>query len=327
MKRTGYTATAALRSLCSVIFICCSVFSVAVTVRPAVGIERTDGTPAESDTTAPDTQSTDVQDADKPSEQLLGGSDGESKIVSADLSAESAFEFSNETKYKFDPQAIIGAGYPIEAQTTDEPSVLILHSHATECYTEPGAEVVTDTRSSDPGKNMVAVGEAAARALRESGVGVIHIETLFDKDDYNSAYENSRKAAEQCLKENPGIRYVIDIHRDALQYENGSMVKTSARLNGEAAAQVMLVVGTNEGGADHPGWKTNLCVALRLQQAMCAADENWVRPVNLRRASFNQQYAPGAFLLEIGTCANTLDEAKTAAREFGRIFAELIKNP
>ena len=67
MKRTGYTATAALRSLCSVIFICCSVFSVAVTVRPAVGIERTDGTPAESDTPAPDTQSTDVQDADKPS--------------------------------------------------------------------------------------------------------------------------------------------------------------------------------------------------------------------------------------------------------------------
>ena len=35
--------------------------------------------------------------------------------------------------------------------------------------------------------------------------------------------------------------------------------------------------------------------------------------VNLRGAGFNQQYASGSLILEIGSCGNTLTEAKRSA--------------
>ncbi len=329
--------TAAVRAVCSLAFIICAILSVCVHMSPAIGVEEafaggTIGQAEEPEDTQPPADEPTEAASDKPTEPDEPTAptlpeDG-CAIVSADLSVTSAaFEFKNETKYTFDPQAIVSAGYPIPAVKPDEPTVLIIHTHATECYTAQDAQTVTETRSADPQKNMVAVGDVIVDTLKANGVNALHCTTMFDKDDYNSAYENSRKAVEEYLAKHPSLRYVIDVHRDAIQYDNGSMVKTSAEIDGESAAQVMLVVGTNQAGADHPGWKTNLCVAMRTQLALGQAHDNWARPINLRTASFNQQYAPGAFLLEIGTCANTLNEAKLSAKAFAEAFAGLITDP
>ena len=92
----------------------------------------------------------------------------------------------------------------------------------------------------------------------------------------------------------------------------------------QPAAQVMLVIGTDEGGGTHPNWRDNLTVAAHLQKKMLDSGTGLVRPLNLRRATFNEQYTTGSMLVEIGTTGNTLDEAKTAAKTFGQMLGELI---
>ena len=93
---------------------------------------------------------------------------------------------------------------------------------------------------------------------------------------------------------------------------------STVTVEGVSAAQIMLVVGTDHAGSGHAAWQNNLSVALKLQSAALAFDPDLMRPLNLRSASFNQQYTPGSLIVEVGSAANSLSEAKLA----GMIFAE-----
>jgi len=88
----------------------------------------------------------------------------------------------------------------------------------------------------------------------------------------------------------------------------------------------MIVVGTNEKGADHPNWETNFTVAAHWQSAMTATYERFARPINIRGASFNEQFTPGSLLLEIGSAANSLEESKNAAKYMAYSFVDMIKS-
>lgn len=256
-------------------------------------------------------------------------SDDGAKIVPVELSLSDGsgdILFKNETSYTFDTGTLLSAGYPIEPVDSD-PAVLIIHTHATESYAKEGAKTVTETRSSDPEENMIAVGKALCAALEKSGVGTLHCETMHDARSYNEAYSLSAKSVKEYLEKYPTLKYIIDVHRDAITVGEGDMAKPVAEKDGASLAQLMLVVGTDEGGADHPGWKTNLCVAVRTQKALSDYHHTLARPINLRSASFNQQLSPGFLLLEVGSCANTLSEAKASAGAFGEVFASLILDP
>lgn len=255
--------------------------------------------------------------------------DSGAKIIPVELSLSDGsgdILFKNETSYTFDTGTLLSAGYPIEPADSG-PAVLIIHTHATESYAEEGATTVTETRSSDPKENMIAVGKALCEALEENGVDTLHCETMHDAQSYNEAYTLSAGSVKEYLTEYPTLKYIIDVHRDAITVGEGDMAKPVAEKDGTALAQLMLVVGTDEGGADHPGWKTNLCVAVRTQKALTEYHHTLARPINLRSASFNQQLSPGFLLLEVGSCANTLSEAKASAKVFGEVFASLILDP
>lgn len=317
-----------MRMICSAVFLIVSITSVGMNAGKAVIASLPEGAaPVTPEPTEPVPQTgADEPPTDAPVTEESGEG---SPIVQVELSLSDGkgdILFKNETDYTFDTSSILNSGYPIEPAGA-EPSVLILHTHATECYTEEGQTRVTDTRSSDPEKNMVAVGAVLAEELTEQGVNAIHCTVMHDEASYSEAYIRSKETVAKYLEEYPGIKYVIDVHRDAISTADGGMAKPVITKDGVSLAQLMLVVGTDEGGADHPGWKTNLCVALRAQAALIEYDESLVRPINLRSASFNQQLCPGFLLLEVGSCANTPEEAKASARVFARIFAELIKNP
>ena len=118
------------------------------------------------------------------------------------------------------------------------------------------------------------------------------------------------------LKEEPNIKIVLDIHRDAMIDADGTKYKTYAQIdkNGEVldSAQIMLVVGTNEGGMTHPEWEKNLSFAVKLQNVLNELYPGLMRPINLRQERFNQHATTGSLILEIGSSGNTLGEALTA---------------
>ena len=196
-----------------------------------------------------------------------------------------------------------------------QPRVLILHTHATECYTAaPGESIYLsgDYRTEDPAHNMLSVGEYVAKKLAEGGVGVIHDRTLHDSPSYNDAYVNSRKTVQAYLEKYPTIQLVLDLHRDAAG-SGGQQLVTVGSVNGQRSAQLMLVVGTNESGRNHPNWQQNLALALKLTAVLEREDPGLCRNINLRKERFNQDLSVGGLIVEVGAAGNTRQEALLAA--------------
>ena len=255
-------------------------------------------------------------------------------IRSVDLSAADALGVINETDFSPDLRAIaekeraIPAAAELYAEYGDgAPLVLIVHTHGTESYSPDGAEEYSSSdafRSLDPEQGVVAVGETVRGILEERGVGAIHCTSMFDAADFSSAYASSGAEVARILEAHPSVRYVLDIHRDALITAKGENLRPAVKTDEGDAAQIMIVVGTDGAGADHLGWEDNLSLALKVQEGVLEACPGLMRSVDLRRESFNQQLSPGSLLIEAGAAANSLSEAKRAAAIFAGVFADTV---
>lgn len=278
----------------------------------------------ESEMPDPDPEDTaEVQTTTAPSnivEQTLTGSDS-----TAYVSADGVYA-RNYTDYEVDLTKLEPS--PVVLRDTEEPQILIIHSHTTEAYAMDGTDIYTESgtaRTTDNYYNMVRVGEAMAEVFRAAGFGVVHDTELYDYPAYNGAYTRSGAAIEAWLEQYPTIQIVLDVHRDALEAEDGTVYKTAAEVNGEKVAQCMLVVGTDAGGQTHDNWRQNLALAVEVQHQVNADYPTLARPIVVRSSRFNQQLTPGSLLVEVGTHGNTLQEALAAARLFAQSMAEVFQ--
>ena len=208
------------------------------------------------------------------------------------------------------------------------PKVLIVHTHSSEAYTqEAGWEYTpSDTlRTEDAARSVIRVGDEIAAILNERGIETLHDAALNDYPSYSGAYARMQTTIERYLAEFPSIQMVIDVHRDAAIDETGAPVALAKTVNGERCAQLMLVVGTDEGGLEHPNWQENLANALKLQAILNRAAPGLCRDLDLRTERFNQNLTPGSLLCEFGSTGNTLAEAIRSARIFGAALADLIE--
>ena len=235
----------------------------------------------------------------------------------------------NRTTKELDMQAL--AALPISISLSDgAPQILIMHTHGSEAYTPAGEDAYQETdtaRTTDTHYNTIRVGDEIERIFREMGLSVLHDRNLYDYPHYNGSYERSRAAVERYLTDYPSIQIVLDIHRDALVGEDGTIYKTAAEIDGQKTAQILLVMGSDDGGAAHPNWQQNLSLAMRLQYRMNMLWPELARPITLRASRFNQQLTEGSILVEVGSHGNSLEEALLAARHFaraaGQVFLEL----
>ncbi|MDO5601224.1 MAG: stage II sporulation protein P [Oscillospiraceae bacterium] len=217
---------------------------------------------------------------------------------------------------------------PFEVETdSSEPQVLIMHTHATESYQpddNPWYDPAYTARSTDYEQNMTAVGDELAKVLNEAGINTLHDVTFHDYPSYNGSYERSQRTVEAYLEQYPSIKIVLDVHRDAIE-KDGARVKPVVTVNGEKAAQVMIICGADDGTMGMPNYKQNLRFASRLQDAMESRFPGLTRPILFDYRKYNQQLTTGSLLLEVGGHANTLEEAKATARMIGQSLAALLK--
>jgi len=233
----------------------------------------------------------------------------------------------NETKYKVDINALLNESLNMKFAEKG-PQVLIVHTHTSEAYTRTNKNNYKPSdpdRTEDPRYNIVRVGEEIAKHLENKGISVIHDKTIHDYPSYNGSYLKCLETIQSNLKKYPSIRIVLDIHRDGLIFEDGTKLKVTAEINNTKVSQVMLVVGTNEGGLEHPNWKENLKFAIRIQNKMNQLYPKFARPINLRRERFNQHATTGSLIVEVGSNGNTLEESVAAAQYFANALSEVIK--
>ena len=231
----------------------------------------------------------------------------------------------NRPGLDLDVAALASASLTLELPE-DGPQVLIMHTHGSEAYTPDGTDTYVPTgecRTLDTTRNVVRVGDEIAKVLTEMGLTVVHDTELYDYPEYNGAYDRSLAAVRTWLEQYPSIRVVMDVHRDALVGEDGTIYKPITTVNGEQAAQVMLVMGSNT-LYDHPHWQENLSLAVKIQKEMNTLWPTLARPIGLRENRYNQQTTTGSLLVEVGAHGNTLQEALAAARMFARAAGAVL---
>ncbi|MEG1274463.1 MAG: stage II sporulation protein P [Ruthenibacterium sp.] len=223
--------------------------------------------------------------------------------------------------------AEIGAALPFSIEKNSaEPQVLLMHTHATECYEmQPHSwcDPAFSARSTDNALNMVAVGAQIAAQLNAAGISTVQDTTLHDYPSYNGSYAKSNATVRRYLAQHPSIKVVLDVHRDAIQKQDGTRIKPVAEIDGKTAAQVMIICGADKDG-NLPNFKQNLRFASRWQAQMEAMYPGLTRPVLFDYRYYNQDLTTGSLLIEVGGHANTLDEAKYAGQLVGKALAALL---
>lgn len=260
---------------------------------------------------------------------------GETPIIPMDLSmsAYGADYIHNATGLAPDTKALLSG--ELKENVTFEylsakssPTVLIIHTHGTEAYSDKGAisfkEEGEIARSNNTDKNVVAVGRAFKNALKKHGINSIHCEIMHDADGYRDSYSRAEATIKQYLERYPTIRLVVDLHRDAVVRSDGSIVRPVTVVDGKAVAQVMCVVGSNWGGDDNERWEGNLALALKLREKLNSDGNSVCRPAYLKESTYNQEFAPYSLLLEVGACGNSLEESIKAAELTAKALSEII---
>ena len=228
--------------------------------------------------------------------------------------------------YSPDIKALLNQGSDLTIYDKSKPTVLIYHSHTTEAYSllDTGYYISSDARSNNSARNMVRVGDDLAAYLEKQGFTVIHDRTIHDKD-YTKSYDNSRVTIEKYLEQYPSIEVTIDVHRDDITYSNKTKVKPTAKINGKKAARMMIISGCEYNRVKNfPDWEENLKFDLQVQNKVNELYPGLMRPILFSERKYNMYETHYSFLLEVGTDANTLDEACYSARLFGNALGQLL---
>lgn len=200
----------------------------------------------------------------------------------------------------------------------EKTNILILHTHTSEAYAETGED--KNFRTLNDSENIVSVGNVLEQNLLLKNFKVKHSITKHDTPSYNGAYKASLATVEEELK-NEHYDMVLDIHRDAL---SGNLnFRPTAEINGETAAKLMFVVGTNASGVTHDNWMENLKLAMLIQNTANEMYPGLFRDLNLSKSRYNQHVSSGALILEVGATGNTLEEVWTSMKYFSDVLQAL----
>ena len=298
----------------------------AVSPRPTIPFEGSgDTTVPDLPVVAPLVETPPITMVTPPENKGDGGSVVERTMNTGDRSRGVATK--NRSGQSVDVAAVLNRELSIKWDDTTEPQVLILHTHTTESYMTYAADYYNAEdrqRTTDHTRNVCATGEALRMTLAAYGIVAIHDTPLHDSPVYSGAYSRSAETAKAYLEQYPSIRVVLDLHRDAVT-EGEALVRPVATVDGKQAAQMMIIAGVVSTDAlPHPEWEQNLTLAAHWQAALDAVSLDLMRPLNLTASRYNQHLSPGWLLVEMGTEANTVEQAVYSAQLLGRTLAQLL---
>lgn len=210
---------------------------------------------------------------------------------------------------------------------TDEPQVLIYHTHTTESF-EPFVRDNMDAefnyRTTDDTKNMIMVGNAIQAELEAKGIGVIHVTEIHDYPSYNGSYNRSRESIVPILEQYPEIKVALDIHRDAVASDTQA-IQPYIETDGREAAQIMIISGCDDGTLDMPNYMKNFHFACTLQKQLESDYEGLTRPILFDYRHYNQDLTTGSLLIEVGSHGNTLEQVQYSGQLIGRSLCRLFE--
>lgn len=226
----------------------------------------------------------------------------------------------NESKYKLTEEDL-----KPDIDFKNKEDIVIYHTHTCESYTKTEKYTYKSSgnfRTTDLNYSVARVGEELKKYLDKYDFNVIHNKTYHDYPKYNGSYTRSLETIEKILKTSKAS-LVIDLHRDALG--SNSKYAPSVKINGEEAAQLMFVIGTDGGGLKHDKWKKNLKLALKIQEKANEMYPGLFKPIIVRNSRYNQHVSEGACIIEVGATGNTLEQCLVSMKYLSSVIFEVMK--
>ena len=251
------------------------------------------------------------------------------KTITAGNQTIGGINIRNTTDYTPDVEELLSQDLPFEIDDSRQVQVLVYHTHTCESYmSEDTGEYYDDfyPRSTDESQNVCAVGEAIINELKSRGIGAVHDTTLHDYPSYDGSYDRSYDTVQEYIEKYPEIKVTLDIHRDSMTADDDTKYKPTCLYDGKKAAQIMIMTGRNVEDDRFPFWEENLIFAVKLQQKCDEFYEDFARPLNLGDYTYNMNVNNGSLLIEVGTDANTLEEAVRSGEMLGNALSSVLQN-
>ncbi len=204
----------------------------------------------------------------------------------------------------------------------DNKNILIFHTHSCESYTSSEKYPYTPTgnyRSTDLNYTVTRVGTELETYLKQYNLNVTHNTSYHDYPAYNGSYTRSLQTVENMLKTDPSD-IIIDLHRDAIGARPD--YAPTVKIGDDYVAQIMFVIGTNDGGLWHPNWNQNLKFAIKIQQKAEEMYPGLFKPIMLTKSRYNQHTGKYANIIEVGATGNTLEQCLNSMKYLSAVINE-----
>ncbi len=238
------------------------------------------------------------------------------------------FYIKNKTGIELDFEEYLNADLTfLVEEKIYSPQVLIYHTHTSEAYMDEDVDYFYESfysRTQDSNFNVVGVGEVIAETLNKKGIRTLHDKTVHDST-YNGSYDRSAQTVYANMEEYKDIKVVIDIHRDAIGTEENK-VKPVFTYKGKKGAQIMILSGCDVNGIfGFENWENNLGFALKLQKKAEEMYPGMTRPLSFGNFAYNEYICDGSLLIEVGTEANSIEEAEYTGQLLSNVLYEVLK--
>lgn len=210
--------------------------------------------------------------------------------------------------------------------TIENKNVFIFHTHTCESYTPSekyNYEQTGNFRTTDLSYTVARVGDELENQLKQYGYNVIHDKTYHDYPEYSGSYTRSLETEQSILSNNP-TDIIFDLHRDAIG--SRSDYAPTVKIGEEECAQIMFVMGSDEGGLWHPNWLQNLKFAIKVQAKAEELYPGLFKPLMLTKYRYNQHAGKYASIIEVGATGNTLEQCNNSMKYLAKVLDEVLKN-
>ncbi|HYH02869.1 MAG TPA: stage II sporulation protein P, partial [Bacillota bacterium] len=201
-------------------------------------------------------------------------------------------------------------------QLSNEPAVLIYHTHTSESYIPVSGKDHILNQQGD----IVKVGERLKQVLEEKyQIKTIHSDVIHDQPPFKESYERSLVTVKKMLKKYPSLQILIDLHRDATPGINAV-----CSIKKQPTATILIVVGSDQ-MLPHPNWKKNHAFALRVADTMNLYYPGLNSGVIVSKGRYNQHLHERSLIFEFGDHNSTLQETYRSVEVFAEVLALTLK--
>ena len=203
----------------------------------------------------------------------------------------------------------------------ENPTIYIYNTHQTEEYKPTSyleysvnpnvlmASYILEEQLSKKG-HVVLVEEESVSKLRTT-LGL----------NYAGSYKVTRSMMENAKKNNPTLKYYIDLHRDSLTRD-----KTTLTVDGKSYAKILFIVGLENSNYQENLDFTNKISDLLNQKVKGLSKGIYKKEGPLVNGVYNQDFSNRVILIELGGNENTIDEVYRSLIVLGEVLDEVIEN-